>query len=146
MATIDSVELLYQRQKRRLDAVEMLRNLLTEFPDLLDDLLGLKPGILTGITTTGSPVGRPPRSGTAYQRIAHTFIQNDNSWLDTGEISRQSNVSRNAVASVLWSLHKGDFEKKDHATHKRMKVWRMNPCVSIISKNRTGSSTNRQKV
>ncbi len=39
--------------------------------------------------------------------------------MDTAQISQKSGVSRNAVAGILWSVNKTDFEKKAHPTLKR---------------------------
>src|SRR4051812_22300172 len=94
------------RQRRRLAAIEQLQAILEEFPDLSAELLGDRA--LPGETPT-RPSPSPRASGTAFERVARLFFQNGNDWLDTSVITIGSGVSRNVVATILWSAHKNDF-------------------------------------
>ncbi|HWE96136.1 MAG TPA: hypothetical protein VG269_19390 [Tepidisphaeraceae bacterium] len=120
------------REKRRQAAVEQLQEIVSEFPDLLEQLLNESDPFHGNITpaprpTTHASVNGQARASTAFQRVVKLFIDRDNPWVDTGEVSRESSVSRNAVAHILWSAHKDEFEQKPHPTHQRMKLWRMKP-------------------
>jgi hypothetical protein len=131
--------ILREREARRSHAISELQRIAVEFPDILDEflratgMLEVEAAGANGSNNDGlEPVpvkraGRKPRSGTAYQNVVRVFMERKNDWTATSEITARSGVARNAVAHILWSAHKNDFEQQPHQTHKRMKIWRMKP-------------------
>jgi hypothetical protein len=119
-----------KRNEERASASRQLQKIVQEHPDLLEELLRL---YRAAPSRPAAPiVGRRARivgssRGTAFERIARLFLENGNEWLDTSCLVKQSGVVRNVAATVMWSVHKDDFEQRPHSTHKRMKLWRLTP-------------------
>src|SRR5687767_9012219 len=107
-----AIEQLREREGRRLAAIAQIEQIAAEFPDLLEEFFracGMKVGSEPRATNGEVPkthVGRRARSGTAYQRLVKVFLENDNAWTDTSQLTIRSNVIRNVVAHILWSAHR----------------------------------------
>lgn len=117
-----------RRNVERAEAARQLQKIVTQFPELLADLVQLHQPV-----PDASPIARRGRRakntrGTAYERITRIFLQTGNAdWFDTSQIVEKSGVQRNVVANVMWSVHRADFEQRPHPTHAKMKLWRLTP-------------------
>lgn len=116
------VERLIDRQQARTKAYMELSRILSEFPDLINELLEYMKaeGKSVGTSDTNKADKR-----TSYERAVAAFVREGNEWMDTAALTKSAGVQRNQLATVLWSTHKGDFEQRAHPTHKRMKQWRL---------------------
>jgi hypothetical protein len=128
MSNPDLIDGFVRHNFERAQAARELQKIVSRFPELLDDLLRLYRPMANAAQANGvrpGVVGR--RAGTAFERIARVFLQNGNEWIDTSEMVKRSAVTRNVAATVLWKAHRADFEQREHATHARMKIWRLTP-------------------
>jgi hypothetical protein len=123
-ANPNTVSRLVEKQRRRLDAAETLERIITEFPDLISELLDTENNGQNRKKNGIRRIRFVPKT-TAFARIAKVFLDNPDEWIDTAHLVKKSGVDRNSAATVLWSTHKDDFVQEDHPAHKRMKVWKL---------------------
>ena len=123
MNDLSLLDTLVKRSEERTAAARQLQQIAREFHELIEDLLRLHKKPIQQVRVT-RPDRRKTR-GTAFERIARVFIDGGNEWVDTSELVKRSGVSRNVAATVMWSVHRDDFDQRPHSTHKRMKIWRL---------------------
>lgn len=129
---LDPLDAVVARWERRLGAAKQIRQLLSEFPELAEELrLALacsdspvtRPARATGTRLT--PVPATHASGTYFDRIKDFFEGHQNEWASAPRIGEITGISRGGVAHVLWRTHRDHFEQQPHAIHKKLKLWRL---------------------
>src|SRR5688572_5362853 len=102
MTTLASaIDGVVQRFEAKANAARQLQAILRDYPELLEELLALKQTTREPVDGLGNaaPLKRGSRMGkhgraTAFQKIASVFIDNNNQWIDTGEVARLSDIQR----------------------------------------------------
>lgn len=117
-------DLKIERMERSLAAAKQLRQIALEFPELIAELFEQPSGPLR-VSQPEREIERKRLSN--YAIIRHHFATNNNPWLQAPQIGKQLGLSRGTVATVLWTTHAGEFEKRPVPGSVKKKEWRLKP-------------------
>jgi hypothetical protein len=136
--------ILASRQESLAKAARKIADLLEEFPELESGLQELftkhensreiakKPFVRKylppDVSNGDDRHGEDKTPTTNLEKLATFFAAHGNKPIATPEISAASGMNSIVVSNVLWSNRgKKTFEKHDHETNKKIKVWRLRP-------------------
>ena len=113
----------------RLEALRLIGELLSKFPELLAELgiddgrHGLGPAVLF----EEAAKAESERLMSNFERVRSFFLAKQNEWAEAPRIGEALNMSRGTVATVLWTSHRDSFEQAPVAGSIKKKKWRLKP-------------------
>ncbi len=112
---------LIERQKRRLEILQMLEEALDNDPSFIADLQGFM-----GVNRAPRQSGiKRVRLHTNYDKVRAYFAEIGNTWKAIAEIAQYSQVSVPSVRDMLYKRHKSEFAKRAHPSHGLKKQFRL---------------------
>jgi hypothetical protein len=116
-----------EAMEQKLQAAKTIREILAQYPDLLMEL-GLLPHAVTVSPARGAsqaPTGIRLKRKSNFARIRSFFVQHKNEWFEAPRIGEALGLTRGTVATVLWTSHADQFEKKPVEGSEKKKLWRL---------------------
>lgn len=125
-----SLDRAIENHERRAAAIKQIKQVMLEFPDLLQELqLGDD-----GQPDQPQPALKIPRGFrrkrlairmTNFDRVQKFFADTGNEWIGVPELAVKLGWSRGAVGHLMWTAHPNEFESRPVPGKKRKKLWRM---------------------
>lgn len=109
------------RQERRLEAFRLIGELVAEDREFASELQIILSAMLS---CKGPTRSRSTGKTTIFERIKEFFIAKENEWQTAPEIMKGTGLSRGAVSHTLYKGHTELFQRKNHPTDGKMKIWR----------------------
>jgi hypothetical protein len=120
---VTAVDEAIARAERRLDALQHIRALAKDDPDLLVELfaeLGL------GRTGRGKAYKTSTNGKTThFDTIRKLFKEDENKWHSAPFIMKHTGLSRGAVSQVLYKGQSKEFERRKNPKHPKRIQWRL---------------------
>lgn len=120
--------------KRREEALQQVKRIVAEFPDLAGE-------IVTALTThvPMKAMKAEPQDGlpSRYLAIRGFFEGNGNQWTTCGDIAHFLKMPKGSASPVLWNTHTHCFEQRTKEGSRRIKEWRLKAEILSPSDNVT---------
>ena len=114
------------RLKRRMEGLQLVRDLLADDPQFAIDLQAALAGLNgnSGDSATNDADDASLRL-TIADRVIRTFGQYPSKWRTVREIGEAAGLDRGAVGFILYKSRADRFEQKDHPGSRKLKLWRL---------------------